>query len=197
MTKRSALAILTIATGVSALILCVASLRVQAAENAYLKIEGLDGSSKDPAHLHWIEVTRVAAGDLNGEAMADREAVAEATAHTGSGGGAGKATRNDVASTPSTGMSSKAGTAPRDAATGQASGKRQHEPFVIMKLVDAASPKLAQACASGKHFTSVEVDLGGQHYELWDVVIAADQKSSGGEKPTETITLTYQKIGRK
>ena len=193
--------IFVIVTGVSALVFCAANVRVQAAYDAYLRIEGLDGSSKDPAHLNWIALTRVVAGDLNGDAMADREAstpsISELTAHTGAatgGAGTGKAYQNDTTSNFGTGMSKAA--ASRDMASGQASGKRQHKPLVIVKEVDAASPKLAQACASGKHFSSVEVDLGGRQYMLYDVMVASDQKSSG-YRTTETITLNYEKIEMK
>lgn len=196
MNKKSALRISLVLAGLAVLIMCATSVRVMAAVDAYLKIEGIDGSSKDPGHANWIGVTRVAAGDLNGDAAADREAsapsVSEVTAHAAtSGAGAGKVTETKSAS----GTSATA--APRDMATGMASGKRMHKPFVIVKEMDAASPKLMQACASGKHFPSVVVDMGGKQYTLYDVVIASDQKMAGGERPTESITLTYQKIEMK
>ena len=154
-----------------------------AAFDTYIKIVGVDGASKEPAHMNWITVSSVVANDLNGDAQADREAsapsVSELTARPAtSGGGAGK-----VAA------------APRDVASGQASGKRMHKPFVIMKEVDKASPLLAQACASGKHFPEVDVDLAsGAHYKLMDVIISSDTKSSGGDRPMESISFTYQKI---
>ena len=87
-------------------------------------------------------------------------------------------------------------TEPPDVASGQASGERRHKQLVIVKEVDAASPKLAQACARGKHFSSAEVDLGGRQYKLYDVMIASDQKSSS-VRPTETITLSYEKVEMK
>jgi hypothetical protein len=58
--------------------------------------------------------THVASGDVNGDGRADL------TATKSSG------------STPS----------PRDAASGQPTGKRQHQPVTVRKEVDAASPKL-------------------------------------------------------
>jgi len=164
--------VFVIVTGVSVLVFCAANVRVQAAYDAYLRIEGLDGSSKDPAHLNWIALTRVVAVDLNGDAMADRQA-------TGTTSNFG------------TGMSKA--TASRDMASGQAGGKRQHKPLVIEKEVDAASPKLAQACAGGKHFSSAEVDLGGRQYMLYDVTIASDERTTG-YRTMETITLNYEKI---
>jgi len=52
-----------------------------AADAGYIKVISahgapLDGASKDPAHLNWITVSSVVAADLNGDAMADREASA-------------------------------------------------------------------------------------------------------------------------
>src|SRR5262252_7030642 len=115
-----------IVTGVSALVFCAVNVRVQAAYDAYLRIEGLDGSSKDPAHLNWIALTRVVAGDLNGDAMADREVsappVSELTAHTGAatgGAGTGKVYEKDTTNNFGTGISKA--TESRDVGSGQAS----------------------------------------------------------------------------
>jgi len=62
---------------------------------------------------------RVATGDVNGDGVAD------ATAKN-----SGHATET-----------LKSAPAPRDAASGQSSGKRQHDPVVVTKQTDAASPK--------------------------------------------------------
>jgi type VI protein secretion system component Hcp len=158
-----------------------------AAMDAYLQIPGMDGGSKDAAHMNWIS-SSVVTGDLNGEAAADREAsnpsVSEVTAtkarigSQSSGAGAGKATTS------------------RDAMSGMATGKRMHKPFVVSKELDKASPLLSKACVSGQHLHEVDVDLGGSHYKLSDVVISSDTKS-GGDHPMETITFTYQKIEMK
>ena len=181
----------------AAMLFLFGAANARAAVDAFLKIEGIDGESKDAAHMNWIEVQRVVSGgDLNAAAMADREASApsvselaarkaggsQTTVGSATGGaGAGKIT----AGTPSS-------------ASGMASGKRQHQPLVVIKMVDKASPLLTQACASGKHFSMAEVDVvsGGStlRYELTDVIIAAVQKSSGGDRPTESITLNYTKI---
>jgi type VI secretion system secreted protein Hcp len=48
---------------------------------------------------------------------------------------------------------------PRDNATGQASGKRQHKPVVITKEWGASSPQLYQALVSNEVLTSVVIRL--------------------------------------
>ena len=44
---------------------------------------------------------------------------------------------------------------PRDVATGLASGKRQHEPFVVTKEISAASPQFFQACTTNEVLKTV------------------------------------------
>lgn len=44
---------------------------------------------------------------------------------------------------------------PRDVATGQASGKRRHDPVIIRKKIGAASPQIAQALCSNELLKSV------------------------------------------
>lgn len=215
--SRSAKRILgrcVLAAAAAVVVLAVAQVRVQAAVDAFLRIEGLDGGSKDPAHTGWIEITRVVAGDLNGDATADREAsqppMSELTVRKAgstdqaatigsatSGAGAGKTTAStgeEKAATNKSMTNSAMIQSPRDVATGQASGKRMHKPLVIVKEVDKASPKLYQACASGKHFPSAVVDVGGHQFRLFDVVIASVEKSSGGGRPTEQLTFNFTKI---
>jgi len=87
--------------------------------------------------------------------------------------------------------------APRDASSGMATGKRQHKTIVIRKVVDSASPKLFQACASGQHFPRAVIEQtahGGriETITLQDVFISSVQKGGSGEQmPTETITLNF------
>jgi type VI secretion system secreted protein Hcp len=44
-------------------------------------------------------------------------------------------------------------TSPRDAASGQATGKRQHKPIVITKEIDRSTPLLRQALVTNEHLT--------------------------------------------
>lgn len=84
--------------------------------------------------------------------------------------------------------------ADRDASSGMGSGKRTHEPFTIVKELDAASPELTRACASGQHFAEVDVDLGtGAKYKLTDAIIVSMRKA-GGDPRAETVSFSYQKI---
>jgi type VI secretion system secreted protein Hcp len=102
-------------------------------------------------------------------------------------------------------------TIPRDIATGQASGKRQHKPLVITKELDKASPILAQACVDGDRIKSAQLKFYRiaqgleEHYytiELKNAVIVdvkdympntMDPKfSSYGHM--EDISFTYEEI---
>ncbi len=49
--------------------------------------------------------------------------------------------------------------APRDIATGQASGKRQHSPVIFTKEWGASSPLLLQALVSNEILENVEFDF--------------------------------------
>lgn len=163
--------------------------------DAYLRIPGIDGASKDSAHVRWIMISSVVAGDLNSEAQADRESsspsVSELTVRK-AGGSPDKTNAGSQSSGSGAGKVTAA--TPRDAASGMATGRRMHKPFTITKEIDVASPKLVQACASGQHMQEVDVDLGTARYKLEDVVISSDNKSSSGGRPIETLTFTYQKI---
>lgn len=170
---------------VSAIVLLIAgapifmTLSARAAIDSFIRIVGVQGESKEPTHMNWITVSSVVANNLKDDAQADRES---------SGAGAGKLAIGSSTSGAGAGKVKAA-----DLATGQASGRRMHQPFTITKEIDKASPQLVQACASGKHFAEVDVDLASGHYKLTDVVISSDTKSAG-DRPVETLSFTYQKI---
>ena len=50
-------------------------------------------------------------------------------------------------------------TAPRDSASGQATGKPQHQPFRVVKLINRSSPLLLQAIANGELLPTVTLDI--------------------------------------
>ncbi len=112
--------------------------------------------------------------------------------------------------------------APRDVATGQASGKRQHETIkvsnpqngaavggnrgskiVVTKITDKSSPLLAEAAASGEHLPQVVIEAynGGvrkEHLVLKDVMVSSYKttRSAADVVPTETITFQAAQIKR-
>jgi len=66
---------------------------------------------------------------------------------------------------------------PLDQSTGQAPGKRQHDPVVIVKPHDEASPLLLQACVTNETLKSVSLSF-------------ARPSQDGKEEVYQTIELT-------
>jgi type VI secretion system secreted protein Hcp len=88
---------------------------------------------------------------------------------------------------------SRAIASPRDVATGQASGKRQHGEIQFTKLVDKSSPGLSRAAATGQHFDTAVLEGRGTRLVMHDVLVSSIQQGAGhGDAvPTETVTLNY------
>ena len=84
---------------------------------------------------------------------------------------------------------------PRDPASGQASGKRQHKPLIIVKQLDKTTPLLLNALVSNENLTSVLIGLlrNGQQVATIKLTNAsiADYTDHGD---TEHWSFTYQKI---
>ena len=85
-----------------------------------------DWSAKQTGSSNGQASTPVATGDVNGDGTADLTAAKSS----------GHASEKSAVLDSSTKVQS-----PRDVATGQASGKRQHQPVTIKKETDASSPK--------------------------------------------------------
>lgn len=92
---------------------------------------------------------------------------------------------------------------PRDVASGQATGKRQYKPITIVKQVDAATPRLFDACATNEILPSVTFVLhppGASADQLKVTLTNAscadltDSTSDSGTMELETIHFTFQKI---
>lgn len=94
---------------------------------------------------------------------------------------------------------------PRDAASGQATGKRQHCPITITKEIDKASPLLAKAFKDQENLPEVTLTYyrAGKKgaIEKWytitlkEVFISSLKSSTGGKSQTqEEISFTFQKI---
>ncbi len=62
--------------------------------------------------------------------------------------------------------------------------------LTITKKVDASSPSLMAACATGKHIPEVTLETRFMKYELQNVVISSFR--SGGA--TETVVLNYASV---
>ncbi len=78
------------------------------------------------------------------------------------------------------------GMAPRDAASGLATGKRQHKPVTITKSIDKASPVLAKALASGTALSNVRIEVDGHVTVLKSAQVTAIETDGKGN---EIITL--------
>jgi type VI secretion system secreted protein Hcp len=99
-------------------------------------------------------------------------------------------------------------TSPRDAATGQASGKRQHHPLTFVKEVGSASPQLFNACVNNEALTSVTIDFEKSTNEsavgapavpyytikLINACVSNVRYFTEDNRPLEEVTLTFQKI---
>lgn len=151
-----------------------------AASDYYLKLGSVKGESTERAAGGAIEVSSFSWGASN-----------SGSARTGSGGGAGKASTQDLSATTVV--------SPRDAASGLATGKRQHKPVaaattdgqaasgtpvsadasvqsvsvVIPAASSSATQALDRACATGEHIKNAELGGRGQRYQMTDVVVSS------------------------
>ena len=103
-------------------------------------------------------------------------------------------------------------TSPRDPTTGQASGKRQHQPVMILKDVDTTSPQLWTALVTNETLTSwvlgfwmttaAGVEMLSYTVTLTNAsIVSIDEFMADNLLPAnvglplrEQITFTYQKI---
>lgn len=126
----------------------------------FLKIDGIEGESRDDKHKNEIELLSFSFG-------------ASQPGSSGFGGGAGV-------------------------------GKVQVQDFHFSKYYDKSSPKLFEACATGKHDAKLVLTCrkaGGAQQEylkvtLSEAIISSIQDSgTGGETlPTENVTVNFSKI---
>jgi type VI secretion system secreted protein Hcp len=92
---------------------------------------------------------------------------------------------------------------PRDAATGQATGQRQHKPIVITKRVDKTTPLFFQALVTNEilsHVTfSFTLDGGAETYriKLTNASVISDHEYDAGKatgRTLEQVQFTFQTI---
>jgi len=92
-------------------------------------------------------------------------------------------------------------------AGGRSAEEADHSPFSIVKLLDASSPKLYEACCKGTHIPEVAIELwrsGGDkpvkymEVKLKEVLVSGvienGDPNGPDQFPTETIQLTYGAI---
>jgi type VI secretion system secreted protein Hcp len=89
-------------------------------------------------------------------------------------------------------------TSPRDAQSGQASGKRQWKPITIVKEVDSASPKFFRALQT-KEVLQVKLEFNAagkapKTVNLSDARIVNIRKARQRGREVEQIEIIYQKI---
>lgn len=89
--------------------------------------------------------------------------------------------------------------------TARTSGKAMHQNFSITKYIDKASPELNVYCCKGDPLPkAVTVTVGRNDkgsvlpfmiYTMEDVLVTSvSANGGGGDKPTESVTLGYNKI---
>lgn len=123
-----------------------------AASDYFLKIEGVDGESKDADHKDWV--------DIQSWSWSEPGSRATLRAPTGSGPGT----------------------------------------LTIVKTVDKASPKLSEACTSGRSLGRVVVETrtaagaATTEYVLDDTTVRSCTQDSSGDRPTETLSLNFGKV---
>jgi len=89
-----------------------------------------------------------------------------------------------------------------DGGGGGGAGKTKFQDFHFTKSVDKSSPVLFLSCANGKHYAQVTIQArkagkGQQEFlivKMSDVLITSVLVSSGGDFPTESISLNYARI---
>lgn len=83
---------------------------------------------------------------------------------------------------------------------GDRQGRASVSDIQVTKHTDTSSPKLVQASASGTHFPEVVIEFVrpdkqiAYQVKMKDVVVSKYAMSSGGDRPTESVTLNFSKI---
>jgi type VI secretion system secreted protein Hcp len=101
---------------------------------------------------------------------------------------------------------------PRDAVTGLPTGKRQHQPFRVVKLINRASPVLLNVLATAERLTTVTIDIWSPSASGFEVKVLTytltnaslvsirpwmpnkSDASAASYPPAEELAFTYQTI---
>jgi len=98
---------------------------------------------------------------------------------------------------------SYAAMSPRDLASGQASGNRQHSPIVVTKMVGTASPQIFQALTTNEVLKSVLVVLPGEEGSGYTIKLSNatvseikqyTEELNGRAVVLEDVSFTFQRI---
>jgi type VI secretion system secreted protein Hcp len=84
------------------------------------------------------------------------------------------------------------------AGAGLSAGKVSVSDLSLMKVADSATPRLIDAVANGVHFpkAALAIRRSSDRFEymrirLEEVMVSSDQLSAGGERPTESVSLSF------
>jgi type VI secretion system secreted protein Hcp len=101
---------------------------------------------------------------------------------------------------------SQSASATTTSAGGASSGRAKMSDLYFRKAVDKATPKLHEACCSGRHFKEVTIALNRAgndkvkylEIKLEEVIVSSVSLNGNGSKesgfPTETVRLNYARI---
>ncbi len=87
---------------------------------------------------------------------------------------------------------------------GRSASRADFGTLTVQKLVDTATPDLAQYCAQGKHIAKLELEVCQEtgekvnyfKYEMENVMVKSSHiNGAGSERPTESIEFVFDKIG--
>lgn len=85
-------------------------------------------------------------------------------------------------------------TTSREAASGRATGKRQHAPLVLTHRVDGNTPLIYAAVVGNESLKSATITFGGLTIKLTNATVGEDKITYQGNDSTEQFSLYYQKI---
>ena len=166
----------------------------------------------NPTQLVIVALTLALAGQIRGQSSSANSTVFMKVTGQKQGAIPGEVTQKGREGLHSLLAYSHEITIPRDPVSGLPTGKRQHQPFRIVKLLNQGSPQLMTALTTGENLTSVVIDVwtptavGAEvklmTYTLTNAHIVSlrpwmPNKSDASAQtypPAEEIAFTYQRI---
>ena len=154
-------------------LLLVASAAMAASADYYLKIDSVGRDAGGPMYLK-----AHSSGDLDGDGLADNLVI-----RMECGAGLMHTAQYKVVS-------------PRDAASGQASGKRMHKPFTIVKEWGAATPQLSamRPTYDVKKVEGTGARAGATMDDSWNPISLSNSEELCAAAATAKVTKTRSNI---